>query len=204
MPVAISPNYNSDDFANIDTLDKKIDFFIDRVKGWHIGVAKELITYDIPHRSFLLLHSVSTYIELISRYEQGIDHCWQVKEHYIYGFKRVYPKEKLRSTNDNSEIPQEVYDRLCVLFYKKVRCAIAHTSFIGSNIQLTTNINKTFMFSRAPDEEEGIIQINPDLMIDDIENNFNEYEDSLRNLNNSELRDSFEKRYDYDYKIPTV
>jgi hypothetical protein len=57
LPVfAISPNHTTLDFPDGWTLENKIDVFTDRIEGWQIGIAKEIISKEIPHRGFALLH----------------------------------------------------------------------------------------------------------------------------------------------------
>ena len=67
----ISKTYTTDDFSDgFTTIEDKLKVFADRVRGWQLEVAAQLIA-DNPHAGFGVLHIVTSYFEMIGMYLMG-------------------------------------------------------------------------------------------------------------------------------------
>ncbi|MCD4673288.1 MAG: hypothetical protein K8R77_11550 [Anaerolineaceae bacterium] len=121
---AISPNYTTLDFPGDWTLDNKIDVFVDRIEGWQIGIAKEIIQKKIPHRGFALLHIVFSYFEMVGKYLTG----------YVGSNKsKYYFRKGVRATFPEIETEEEA---LLNALYSSVRNGLYHVGMTKTNVML--------------------------------------------------------------------
>ena len=74
----ISPNYFNTDFSWPLSIDDKITVFCDRIYGWQLDIADQIINYrkgsndeiieGLPHAGYAVLHLVLSYFEMIAKY----------------------------------------------------------------------------------------------------------------------------------------
>jgi hypothetical protein len=181
---AISPKYTTLDFPNGLTIDNKIDIFADRVAGWQIGIAKEIIKNKIQHSGFALLSIVFSYFEMVGKYLSGYDGEYESRKHFKVGMKYSFP--------DFGPEEEVFYNTL----YSSVRSGLYHIGLTKGNVMLIGNIPGSIGFS----SEKNQIVIWPELLVQDIDKSFNKYIEELRDPKNEIRRKNFEVRFDSDNK----
>jgi hypothetical protein len=177
----ISPNYTSEDFPQTWTLENKIEIFIDRIQGYQLHLAREIISRGIPHRGPGLLNILMSHFEMIGKYKDGYTKNNRSKYYFKIGMRDVFP-----------DIEPEM-DAFLDDMYKRVRCGIYH---MGAPKEVIIGENE--MGSIGYNAINEMIWINPDILLNDIELNFANYANALRDTSNLELRKNFEKRFDHD------
>ena len=185
MTYHISPRYTVDDFIEHWTLEDKIEVFIDRIEGWYLGVANEIIKRDIPGRDLALLHLVSSFFEMISKYNSGFLGEGKSKEHFKKGVRLVFP-----------DIEPEADDFINAL-YKSVRNGLYHIGRPGPNVIIDRNLPGSVGYNT----QDNMIMVSPDQFVEDISIRFKAYARALQIPSNIELRSNFEKRFDSDNKM---
>jgi hypothetical protein len=74
--------------------------------------------------------------------------------------------------------------------YKQLRCGLFHNGMIGDKIVLKYLINDAIVFSY-----NGTIDINPKKFLAAVIQDFNQYINDLKNVNNIELRNNFDRMF---------
>lgn len=74
--VWLSPSYHDTDFSLPFSLEDKITLFEDRILGWKLNIADQLINGSqekspIRHSGYATLDIVFSYFEMIAKYEAG-------------------------------------------------------------------------------------------------------------------------------------
>lgn len=179
---AISPKYTTLDFPNGMTLENKIDVFVDRIEGWQIGIAKQIIQHEIQNSGFAILHIIFSYFEMLGKYLPGYIGDNKSKANFKRGVKATFP-----------EIGTEEEDFLNTL-YKSVRNGLYHLGMTKINTMLSCGIPTSIGFN----PEKKLLVICPDLLVKDLDIRFHDYIAELRNPNKMELRKNFETRFDFD------
>ena len=136
MSIAISPRHTSDDFPHGLKLEDKIEIFIARVEGWHLGPAKAMVEKQIPHRAFALLLIISSYFEMIAKYRDGFAADGKSGYYFKAGLKEVFPQMSIPSN-------ESVLDAL----YTKVRNGLYHAGMTRANVLLTNDISHSVGFN---------------------------------------------------------
>jgi hypothetical protein len=185
MTYAISPIHTTDDFKGHWTLADKIEVFVARIEGWHLGVANEIIKRDIPGRDIALLHIVTSFFEMISKYSSGFLGERKSKEHFRKGVRLVFP-----------EIEPQAEDFLDSL-YKHVRNGLYHIGRTAPNVIIAKDLPGSVGYN----SQDDLIMVSPDQLVEDISIRFAAYAKALRNPENERLRSNFEKRFDSDNRL---
>jgi hypothetical protein len=179
---AISPRHTTLDFPDGWTLENKIDVFAARIEGWQIGIAKEIIKKEIPHRGLALLHIVFSYFEMIGKYRHGYIRNDKSKCYFCKGVRETFP-----------EVPSDQEPFLTTL-YSSVRSGLYHIGMPKGNVMLIDDIPGSIGFY----SERKILAICPDRLVEDLDIRFHDYIAELRDPQNTQLRENFEKRFDFD------
>ncbi|MBT3339243.1 MAG: hypothetical protein HN975_19410 [Anaerolineae bacterium] len=185
MTYHISPRFTADDFSEHWNLEDKIEVFIDRIKGWHLGVANEIIKRDIQGRDLALLHIVASFFEMISKYNSGYLGERKSKEHFRKGVSLVFP-----------DIEPSAEDFINAL-YKNIRNGLYHIGRPGPNVIFDKNLPGSIGYN----SEEDMILVSTDQFVEGISLRFDSYARALRNSANTELRSNFERRFDFDNNL---
>jgi hypothetical protein len=185
MTIHISPRHTADEYIEHWTLEDKIEVFIDRIEGWYLGVAKEIIKRNIPGRDLALLHLVSSFFEMISKYNSGYLGEGQSKEHFRKGVRLVFPG-----------IEPEADDFIDAL-YKGMRNGLYHVGRPAPNVIIDRNLPGSIGYNA----QDNMIMVSSDQLVEDVSIRFEAYARALRNPANIELRANFEKRFDSDNKL---
>lgn len=188
---AISPKYTTLDFPNFPnemTLENKIDVFADRIIGWQIGIAKEIIQHEIKHSDFALLQIVFSYFEMIGKYLSGY-----VGDHG----SSFYFKKGVKATFSEIGPEEEIFLNT---LYKSVRNGLYHIGLTKTNVILKCDIPGSIGFN----SENNILIICAAHLVEDLYIRFHDYVSELRNPKNIELRKNFESRFYYDNSGPNL
>jgi hypothetical protein len=192
----ISPGYRSSDFPLPHTLDNKITLFLDRTDGWQLDIAEQCINGKrgphgeitcerIPHSGFAVLHIVLSYFEMIAKYEDGFADIGQSERYFKRGIYSVFPELK--------DISPEIADPLVGALYHRVRCGLYHSGTTDPQVGLTSGIGSAMIF----DPKRSKVIINPHCLIPALRAHLKHYGERLRDVGNSQLRENFEKQYDF-------
>lgn len=182
MTWAISRHYNSNDFPQPMSLDDKITLFADRVRGWQLYLAEEIVD-RIPHAGFIALYSLMHYFEMIAKFMDGFVSEGSSDKYFKEGFKdasKYLVKDVVLLT-----------DPIVDMIYKQIRCALYHTGLVGPNIILTGDIGEPIQINNA-----GII-VNPHKLARALQQHFDSYLRKLNDPSQTSLRNKFETRFNY-------
>jgi hypothetical protein len=179
---AISPHYATLDFPNGMTLENKIDVFADRINGWQIGIAKQIIQHKIEHSDFALLQIVFCYFEMIGKYRHGYLRNDRSTTHFKQGVKATFP-----------EIGPDEESFLNTL-YDSVRNGLYHLGMTKINVMLNCDGPGSIGYNA----QRRLLVICPARLVADIDMRFQAYLVELRNPGNGPLRRNFEARFDFD------
>jgi len=166
---------------NPNEINTKILVYEDRVKEWFLEVGKRLKSDN--EAGFIILQITLSYIEGNQQYREGESSERKSKEFFREGLKRIFPGI------------QRIYNIENVLddFYKKVRCGLFHTGITGYNVSISGDYPDALKIL-FPDFPE--IYINPPMFLDSIISDFENYIKELKDSDNINLRENFEKFYD--------
>ena len=185
LEFSISPTHKLGDFPEGLTLDNKIEIFFDRVRGWQLDVAQEMIDKQVAHREFAILHIVFSYFEMMGKYRKGYLEDAASAIHFKDGVKWVFPEIE-------KDLPDP--DPLLNHLYQDVRNRLYHLARTKSNIWVTQDIPHSIGYN----ETFRKLLINPDVLVSDLVYRLKEYEGKLRDPSNVTLRANFEARFDHD------
>lgn len=200
--ISISPNYfiteiNPDKFTKGTFIGNKVVFgqtfdqnlkgkiiiYEDRVKGWFLDHARSLLKEK--HADFVVLMICTSFLEGYQQFKEGISSKSQSQEMI---------KRALGSMFQISDKQKWVLD----IFVEGVRNGLFHDGMTKERISLNRD-------SQAPiiikEDFGGMILINPILFFWVIEEDFKEYIDNLKNPENKELREKFEKHWNEKHPL---
>jgi hypothetical protein len=182
MPLAISPRHTTDDFKDHWNLEDKIEVFIARVEGWQLGVAAEMATRQIPDRDLAVLHIVTSFFEMFSKYYSGSLDRTNSRQHFKRGVRLAFP----------AVAPEE--QTFLDSLYDHVRNGIYHVARPASNVIIAKDAPGSIGYNA----ESGMIMLNPDILVEDLRICFASYAETLRDPRQLQLRSNFQRRFDAD------
>ena len=180
--MAISRHYLYNQFPEKLTIGNKIVIFADRVRGWQIYPAEEIIQLN-PHSVFVVLLSLMQYFEMIGKYIAGFANEKESPKFFKIGFREVAPYL--------SPSASKFSDSAVNTIYNKVRNALYHTGITGNGVALTGDADY------AIEIQNEIIIINPHKLTISLHNHFDFYIEKLHDPNETILRQNFEKRFNF-------
>jgi hypothetical protein len=194
----VTPRRKFSDIPKNITLDYKIDVFSERINGWKLDIADQLINgkYDEqgriiaegnPHAGYAVLDILLSYFEMIAKYQDGYLGTSESEHYFKKGIRMVFP--------DSQTADQNTVEKLLELLYHGTRCGMYHAGVTDTRIFLMGTENPPIFFHK------GKLFINPHKLVVAIKNHFDEYISQLKDVKNSRLRQNFEKRFDKN--IPT-
>ena len=201
FPIAISPHFTQHDFE-LPTIrvEDKIAIFADRVRGWQLDIAERLVRQE-QHSGYAVLSIVINYFEMIAKYEQGYEGVYGSQEHFVVGAQTVLAA---LMSNPDFGVGEDTFKTL----YTDVRCGIYHSGLTVGNIVLTAVARKTTLPSGRETEVPvwtshggSVVYIYPLLLVHWIQRHFSGYVAQLLDPRNDELRQMFERRFDYAPKL---
>ena len=184
----ISPKYQDTDFKWPFSLDDKIKIFEDSTMGWQLTIANKIVNVSIAHSGYAVLRIILSYFEMIAKHRNGYDKVGKSDCYFKQGVYSVFPELK----NESQNVVVEFLDA----FYKDGRCGLYHGSKTGPKVILTGELEIPIKFYT---EDKKLI-INPGELVKVLIDHFQSYVDDLRDQNNEQLRNDFEKRFDFERK----
>lgn len=166
-------------------LESKITIFYEQTKGWQLDIAEQTIN-QIGHSGFAVLSIAFSYFEMTGKYENGFANVGQSKRYFKEGFYSVFPELRRQ--------PQNIADQLLNALYESCRCGLYHRGLTQSGILLTGAIEHPLSFDVA----NRRVTINPQRLIANLQIHLQNYLEKLRDPTNTQLRNNFETRFDYD------
>ncbi len=202
----LSPSYQDTDFLFPHSLDTKITLFEDRAIGWKLDIADQLINGSpdnspIRHSGFAVLDIVFSYFEMVAKYEDGFTGR-NSEKYFKKGVYLVFPEFKnipppaqtpLSPVGNVASLVDIVLD----LMYEGIRCGLYHSGITNGKIFLTGEIKAPMAF----DLQLQMLIVNPHLLVPKLKVHLHGYVARLRDVNNVDLREKFEKRYDFDTHV---
>lgn len=207
----ISPSHQETDFQSPLSIENKITLFEDRILGWKLNIAEQVINGQldengnhsrepIQHAGFATLDILFSYFEMIGKYEAGYADKNKSGHYFIAGVYSVFPNIKMpppRPTPGVQGVVRTLADEVLKLLYDGVRCGLYHAGITNNRILLTGEAQHPLSF----DIQNQMLVINPHLLVSALKSHFSSYIARLRDAGNSGLRNNFEKRFDYDNGI---
>lgn len=205
----ISPNHKNTDFQPPLSLDDKISIFEDRVIGWKLDIADQVINGKklqngtkehpgIPHSGYATLDILFSYFEMIGKYEAGFTQNIESEKYFKAGVISVFPS--INEVKSSTKVPGvtgkvvPVVDFLLENMYKGIRCGLYHIGATNTRVVLTGGTQNPFSI----DLQNLILVVNPHLLVGVLKGHFVSYIARLRDPNNHDLRSNFEARFDFD------
>jgi hypothetical protein len=194
----VTPKRRFKDLPKEITLNDKIDIFYERVDGWKFDIADQLINGRVikdergnitvegnPHAAYAVLDILLSYFEMIAKYNDGYLETSESEAYFKKGVRMVFPESE--TANQNS------VNTLLDTLYHGARCGLYHVGLTNTDIFLEGGEAPPISF-----RSNGKVYLNPHKLVLPMRANFNNYITQLRDVNNSDLRQNFEKRFDRD------
>jgi hypothetical protein len=179
-PVVIDER-NSNGRLDPTNVEHKIEIYEREVKEWFLKPAQDLLTQNSFKNSFLVLMVCMSYIEGVEQYKTGIDSSRRSKDCFIDSIRRLYPDQY-----NDGDIGK---------LYSKSRCGLFHNGMVKGGVIFNNSYEDIIKF-----EQNGeVIKINPQKLLQDVENDFDRYINELKNIdNNSRDRNNRTARENFD------
>lgn len=184
----ISPRYTSEKLEPPFFRDV-VDVFEDRMRGWVLGPAIQLLKSDPLSVAAITL--ATNYFEGIEIYHSGEDSKRHSQEFFKRGFQRVFA---VRSDE------QGAHEFIANALYGMLRCGFAHDSMFRNGINIST-IRPEPIFVTYKKKDGAIdlsaplesVVINPSLFVNGVERHLTSYIRKLRQAKDEELKANFQK-----------
>jgi len=165
--------YDRKNYVSLDPRDAfdKIKIYEDQVNGWFLERAAHLV--PIRSDGFIVLMICVSYLEGVEEYGQGVSSVGRSKEFFRLSIQRIYP----------DKFTQAQIDRL----YSQARCGLFHTGMVKGDVLIDREYSKALEFI---DED---IKINPEMLLNDVKNDFKGFIVDLRT--SAEARDKFDRMF---------
>jgi hypothetical protein len=181
----VSPRFKDTEFSDPPTDDDKIAVFEDRVDGWQLRIAEELLRQieiqqppPMQHAGYALISVLFPYFEMIGQIlkKQAGEKTGATGD-FVRGFKQVFPTAAL--TDPEIEI---VYDR--------IRCGMFHNGYTKKGVYIDGEYTEVFEY------KNGVVQLNPHLLVPAIRSHFATLAALLKDKANTEERSRFIDLFD--------
>lgn len=162
--------------VNLDpnNIDDKIYIYERQVKKWFLEKANRLVKGK--NNGFIILLICLSYLEGVEQYIRGQSSNRQSKEFFRYSMHRIYPNRFQDNELDN--------------LYSEARCGLFHNGMVSGKILISSTYNNSV---NIPDNDT--IQINPQLLLNDINQDFKDYLMILKNTQNNNERNRFDNMF---------
>lgn len=191
----VTPKRRLSELPKNITLDVKIDIFKERIEGWKLDIADQLINgikdekgnriaEGNPHSGYAVLDIILSYFEMIAKYQAGYIDWKKSRFYFKKGMRMVF-----RARDDpDQDLPEALLDML----YESARCGMYHRGLTDTRIYLAGGRPPITFHS------DGKATINPHELVLVVKRHFNSYIQQLKDTKNLKLRQNFEKRFDKD------
>lgn len=151
----------------------KITIYERQVKGWFFNEADKLIRYRNQNKGFIVLMICLSYFEGVEEYKTGQPSNHQSRAFFRNSVERIYPRQ----------FSQNQLDEL----YGEGRCGLFHNGMVRGQIIIRNSFPNSIEFDNQR------IKISPKKLLNDIENDFANFIDLLRQ--NQNARSTFSNLY---------
>jgi len=182
----LSPNIKDSDVGSPPTLDDKIRLFEDRVIGWQLNPADCLRKSCGEHVGFAMLHILTSYFEMIAKYEAGHLRDRDSEKYFRLGVRAVFP-----NLNDLNSWPSNDQDDALGLMYQSLRCGLYHGGLTEDGIAVSWNLRTALEWNGHA------VFVQPAHLALSIREHFKEFLKRLKNPTETTLRTNFEARFDW-------
>ena len=206
----LSPSYQDTDFSFPLSLDDKITLFEDRMLGWRLNIADQIIngkkrpdgTEEYPpiqHSGYAALDIVFSYFEMIAKYEDGFADTGKSKDYFKLGVHAVFPEYvQPKMPTGRLAVPvgkvKTLFDEVLDIMYDGIRCGLYHSGTTNGRVVLTGGIEAAIAFNPQTFE----LYINPHLLVPKLKTHLLDYVGRLKDSKNNALRAKFEARFEFD------
>lgn len=154
-------------------IDDKIIIYERQVKDWFLSPASNLVKYRNKNKGFIVLMICLSYLEGVEQYRQGVQSHGNSRNFFVAALERMYPG--MHSEYNLKE------------FYSQARCGLFHSGMVQGKMIINNQFSNSIEF-------EGLdIRVSPKKLLEDVENDFNEYLRELRVT--QDLREKFDRMY---------
>ncbi len=158
---------------NPRNIDDKIFIYERQVKDWFFNRADDLIGRE--NVSFIIFMIALSYIEGVEQYRTGQSSRGDSSGFFVRSFLRIYPQ----------------FTEVQILrLYGAARCGLFHNGMVSRQIILSDGYPDSVEFPN-----DDTIKINHVMFLKDIETDFEEYLNDLRNEANIDIRRNFHIMY---------
>ena len=158
-------------------IEDKIRIFERQVNGWFLERAQSLLGEE--KNGFIILMIATAYIEGMEQYRKGKPSKRKSASFFKNGIKRIF---RIDSNYDS---------RLSEL-YKELRCGLFHNGMTGEYIRISSHYKMPINLSHGK-----IIKINQKIFLKEVKMDFEQYLTDLQDTNKTELRENFNKMYEF-------
>lgn len=173
------------DEPNFDT---KVNTYEESVRGFFLDVAKSLVSNEDAHLVVLMI--IAAYFEGHAIFLEGEDSGGKSKRFFKIGFKAV-----IQPYWDGTE---QALDNAADIIYKQIRCGLFHTGMPHQSVGLHRGPKRWVPFQIFQPENfagQAFPMIYVPTFLELVEEHFNNYLAKLRDPQNQELRENFEKAF---------
>lgn len=167
-----------------DNLDTWILIYGDRTKGWFLDIAEELTRKE--NSEFVVLMICVNYLEGNQQFREGRTSLkGESTEMLKKSLKRIFPETKEDTLN---------------YFVDKIRHGLFHDGMTRKGVLLKYGLSIPF-FTSVIDNKRWI-HLDPSIFLKEVQKDFENYIEILKNVNNKKERENFEKHYKERYISP--
>ena len=159
---------------NPDNVDDKIYIYERQVNEWFLNRASRLVKGK--YNGFIVLMVCLSYLEGVEQYRQGIRSNGCSKEFFRESINKIYLN--CFSENELNEL------------YSEARCGLFHNGMVSGKIVIDNTFRNAIEFPNT-----DTININPKKLLLDIKHDFKYYILELRDSNNIDTRDKFNRMF---------
>ena len=183
--ISISRHYR-DNHIKVDNFETRVAIYEDQIRGWFFDQAR-LLEKSSDHAGFVILLVVLSYVEGHAIFYKGQDSKNSSRQFFRDAFKAIFPL-----SGDNPELIDNAVDEL----YDQMRNGLFHTGMIRGKVVLSGQFPGPIqVVVGLPSKTVSRIEVNPSKMLDIIENHLSYYLMRLRNAEERELRENFDKAW---------
>jgi len=164
---------------NTESLDDWIYIYEQEVKGWFLDCAERLLSSKREKlkraNGLVILMICFSYFEGVEQYKQGKSSKDKSGEFFRASIHKIY-SGKYSDAQINH-------------LHKETRCGLFHDGMTRGKVVFAYHFNEAICF-----DTNNVIKINPEKLLEDIKNDFDNFINELKNPNSIDARNNFEKQ----------
>jgi hypothetical protein len=186
LMTAISQHY-LDTHVKVDNLETRVAIYEDQVRGWFHDQAR-ILEKASDGAGFVILLVVLSYVEGHAIFYRGEDSKYKSEEFFIGAFEAIFLQSSKDDPNKLKSAIKELYNQL--------RNGLFHTGITRSKVVLSGDFPYSVRFEPDPTSDQvSRIQVNPHKMLREVEDHLAHYVMRLRNPDETQLRENFNKAW---------